>query len=259
MGKLAIAAGIMLMVGIVLAVTLPHARTTAFFAHCSQGWSHRTLADGEDENTIAGMKRAFTLGAPGVEVDVIYVPTEQLLTVISEEALTAGKNPTLSLREVLAAVPPNGRIWLDFWGLARLGEDETRRALEALEGDLHSTDTRQRVLVESQSAMHLQKVSALGLVTSLWINVRPYSDGLLARFADLARAATAFKSGSFSAVSIESGQYGEDVGWLFWKVPILLFTVNKRADFERLASKPNIRIILTDRAELFGQNCSATN
>lgn len=210
---------------------------------CRKVWVHRTLVEGFSENTVAGLRRAYAIGAYGVEIDVIFDERRDGLYVISEEALRSGVTPDLPLGTMLAAVPAGGQLWVDFWNLRDLSDGAASSAIERLAAELAVSNLSDRVVVESTSARRLGDLTARNVKGMLWVTVRR-SRSL--RILDLARAARDFHRSGASAVSMDYRDYDDLVAWLFARVPIHLFTVNDAALLDSLTRDTRVSVVLSD-------------
>ena len=229
---------------------LPHAAPSGdTFAGCRRLWSHRSLAAGTpapQENSVHGMQRAFDRGAGGVEVDVVYEPSTGRLFAQSGEFADAGEPLQLELRIMLQAIPDGGRVWLDFWTLHRLSDTDVGAAVAALKETVERAGMTDRVFVESTDVERLRRIREAGLQTSLWIEPPPVMEGHRDHLWGVLRAARAFRTGPFSAISLDYAGYSRLVGAVFGRVPILLFTVNDSTAARRFLADSRVRVILTD-------------
>jgi hypothetical protein len=213
---------------------------------CRKIWVHRTLVEGFAENTVTGLRRAYAMGARGVEIDVIFDEHRDGLFVISEEALRSGATPELELGTMLAAVPVGGQLWIDFWNLKELSGGAASSAIERLAAELALARLRDRVVVESTSARRLADLTARGVKGMLWVTVRRSRSQ---RIFDLARAAWDFHRSGASAVSMDYREYDDLVAWLFARVPIHLFTVNDATLLDALTKDTRVSVVLSDTLE----------
>ncbi len=243
--------------GALVYVLRPNPTVPVFYQGPSKAWSHRALSDGAPENSPQGLRRAFALGAPGVEIDVIYDARRNGLYVISEEAVAARLPAVLHLTEMLAAVPPHGLVWLDFWNLRTLSDTDAQRATDSLRTELETARMRDRAIVESVDPRRLGAVASLGMRTSLWLQITPTRAGRLAHVRDLLVAGMRFRSASFAAVSLDYMQYDRSVGFVFARVPIHLFTVNDPGTLCELTRDPRVKVILTDSLYFRATGCPA--
>jgi len=207
---------------------------------------------------LEGIRRAFELGAPGVEIDVIFDRERDGLYVISEEAYTAGDPVALGLSDMLAAVPLQRFIWLDFWNLKQLSAEDASHAMTRLRADLDTAKIRDRAIVESVSAEGLRLAAALAIRTSLWLEITPTRAGRLAHLRDLMDATLKFRAANASVISLDYVQYQESVGFVFSGVPIHLFTVNDPDRLRELSEDPRVKVILTDYLPVPIPGCQST-
>ena len=228
---------------------------TPFYQGYEKVWSHRSLSDGLPENSPQGLNRSFELGAPGVEIDIIYDVSSSCFYVISEEAFAAGNSLSLKLADMLNLIPPRKFIWLDFWNLKILPIEDARRATSRLRMELETAFLIERAIIESTDPVRLGLVASAGMRTILWINVRPGSDGRLSYLRDLIVSVIGFRSANFSAISLEYTQYDNLIGIVFSRVPIHLFTVNDPPTLLGLINDPRVKVILSDHLYFRGSDC----
>lgn len=233
----------------------PQAPTHIFYDGCSKVWSHRALSDGPKENTIDGMRRALELGAPGVEIDVIFDSKKSDFLVISEEYFVQGERSDLRLPEMLDAVPAHGFIWIDLWNLKVLPDDVLEFAAYKLADLLRLRGLLNRTIVESTSEDGLAKVADRGVATCLWLEIRPFERSRRGHVADAVRGAVAYHKANFSAVSMDYASYSVFVAAIFSAVPIHLFTVNESRILAKITEDPRIKIVLSDRP-LYARTCA---
>ncbi|WP_295802021.1 glycerophosphodiester phosphodiesterase [uncultured Microbulbifer sp.] len=219
---------------------------------CRKGWGHRGLVN-EDanirENTVASVRNAFTAGAAGVEVDILYDRESGRFIVSHDRPYQRDEDgEPLDLRSLFEQVGSGGYFWLDAKDLRELAPWVASDAVAQLAGLIRELGMRERVFVESRHALYLSWLAEQGIHTSLMIspNEHKYSRGVFR--ANLYLAKLAYTWGPFSAFSMNDYRYTAGVAEeLGVQVPVLVSTVNDRAAFQRFADSPAIAVVLTDR------------
>ena len=220
-----------------------------FFDSCSKVWSHRTLGGGAPENSIDGLVDVIRRGAGGVEIDIYYDQGSDKLYVQSEEFRDQGVPLTLSLPNLLSAIPPNALIWLDFWNLNKLPAVDAQKAIARLNKDVTGANFRDKVIVESKSATYLGQLRAANFYTSLWIELGKAATSPTEHPRYLARVMAArqkYDLAGASAISLDHLEYNKTVSTMFYDVPIHVFTINNEEEILKAIRDEHVKIILSD-------------
>ncbi len=234
-----------------LQFTRPH---PVFYTGCRKVWGHRGHPEPPAiaENTIASYRRAFDLGAAGVEMDVRYDP-ERREYFIGRYDRGAAPPPgqRLLLEDVFAAVGARGYFWLDIKTIGYLTPDQAQRAADDLAVLLQRYGLRERAIVESDAPDRLQFFARAGLHTSYWIfNVdeEAFPNTPWDLWWALVQVKRNYIRGGFSAISMDRRFYTPMVAWMLRGARIHLFTVNHLPDLRQLVANEQVRVILTDTA-----------
>lgn len=231
--------------GMELAYRMPH---PVFYTGCPKIWGHRGHPQPPDipENTIASFQQAFDLGAPGVEMDVVYLQ-EQRQFVIQRPDREYPRR--LTLEEVFEAVGTRGYFWLDIKTIRELTPEEAQQAARDLRALVDRFGLRERVIVESEDPNNLRSFVQAGLHTSYWIfniDETEFPSSPWRLFWTLQEIRWNYIRGGFSAISMDLRFYTPEVARSLKGARIHLFTVNDPATLRALAQRDEVRIILTD-------------
>ncbi len=225
-----------------------------FYTDCRKVWGHRGHPEPPDipENTIASYRRAFDLGAPGVEMDVRYDPQRGEYFIGRYDR---GQEPPpgqrLLLQQVLEAVGQRGYFWLDIKTIRYLSPDQARQAAHDLAALLDAYGARDRAIVESDRPENLAYFARAGLHTSYWIfnideDAFPRTPWGL--WWALVQVKENYIRGGFSAISMDRRFYTPMVAWMLYGARVHLFTVDDEASLRALVRRPQVRVILTNTA-----------
>ncbi len=225
------------------------ARGPTFYQGCSKVWGHRGHFQDPDihANTIASFRRAFDLGAAGVEMDVLYDPVRGRFWVGRYDET----GPRIPLEDVFQAVGDRGYFWLDLKTLRTLDARQARVLAMRLRALVDRYHLRERVIVESDHWQNLRAVRDAGLFTSFWIFNVDETDVPRAPWAYWKQVLTYqwhFIQGGFSAISLDERFYTRALAWALRGVPVHTFTVNDPSRMRALLADPNVRVVLSDQA-----------
>lgn len=133
---------------------------------CNKVWSARGVYDEwKDQNSIGSVKRAFAMGATGVEIDLRY-DTDLNKFIISHDLpynLKEGK--LLSLKALLDAVGDSGYYWLDYKNLRWLDAQQSQNAIARLNEITARGNLKSRIYVEGSDPLNLPLYREAGFHT----------------------------------------------------------------------------------------------
>ena len=231
--------------GLQVAFRLPH---PVFYTDCRKVWGHRGHPEpGIPENTLASFRHAFDLGAPGVEMDVVYLVDQDRFFIAREMAQV--NEQRLSLETVFAQLGHRGYFWLDIKSIRSLTPDQAQRAAATLRRLAERYRVTQRIIVESDHPQNLAFFSQAGLHTSYWIfNIEEEEapQSLRAWVEALMKVQRNYIRGRFSAISMDYHHYKPIVARFLQGARIHLFTVNDEALLRAFMLREDVRIVLTD-------------
>ncbi|NPA06719.1 MAG: hypothetical protein GXO54_04860 [Chloroflexi bacterium] len=232
------------------------ARGPTFYQGCYKVWGHRGYFQEPDiqANTIASFRRAFDLGAAGVEMDVLYDPVRGRFWVGRYDET----GPQTPLEDVFHALGDRGYFWLDLKTLRLLDARQARVLAMRLRALVDRYHVRERVIVESDHWQNLRAVREAGLFTSFWIFNVDERDVPRAPWAYWSQVLTYqwhFIQGGFSAISLDERFYTPALALALRGVPVHTFTVNDPSRMRALLADPNVRVILSDQAWYAWHTC----
>ena len=225
-----------------------------FYTDCRKVWGHRGHPEPPEipENTIASYRRAFDLGAPGVEMDVRYdAARREYFIGRYDHGDPPPEGQRLTLDDVFTAVGDRGYFWLDTKTIHYMTPEEARQAAEDMRALLDRYDLRQRAIIESDAPDNLAYFARAGLHTSYWIfNIDEdrFPQTFLGQWWAMMRVQKHYIDGGFSAVSLDKRFYTPTVAWMLRGARVHLFTSDDRNELEALAARDQVRVILTDTA-----------
>lgn len=219
-----------------------------FYVGCRKVWGHRGHPQPPEipENSIDSFRRAFDLGAAGVEMDVAYLPERREFLIHRPDREYARR---LTLQEVFQAVGNRGYFWLDIKTIRQLTPEQAQQAAQDLALLVDAFGLRKRVIVESDHPENLALFARQGLHTSYWIfniDEDAYPPPGLPRWRALWQVRENYIRGGFSAISMDYRMYRPEVARALWGARIHLFTVNDSQRLRDLVNRSQIRVVLTD-------------
>lgn len=223
-----------------------------FYTDCHKVWGHRGHPEPPKiiENTIPSFRRAFDLGAPGVEMDVRYDPQRHEYYIGRyDRGPDIPPEQRLTLPEIFAAVGDRGYFWLDTKTIHYMTPAEAQQAAQDMAQLLDRFGLRQRAIIESDTPENLAYFAQAGLHTSYWIfnideQAVPHTPWGL--WWTLVRIKRNYIRWGFSAISLDVRFYTPMVRWMLKDARIHLFTIDDLEDLHRWVKKDEVRVILTD-------------
>jgi hypothetical protein len=160
--------------------------TRPTYDSCHKIWAARGLYDfREEQNSVVAMKRAFSLGAQGAEVDFHY-DIDMNRFVISHDHPKKGEDGKyiypdkgegiLTLEDFLQAVGRGHYFWLDYKNLGKLSKEETKTAIDRLLEITDFDNIRERLYIEGSNPLLLEMYTNAGFRTILGIHPLPGSN-----------------------------------------------------------------------------------
>lgn len=223
-----------------------------FYTDCHKVWGHRGHPEPPEiiENTIPSYRRAFDLGAPGVEMDVRYDRNlHQYYIGRYDRGAPPPPDQRLTLDEVFAAVGDRGYFWLDTKTIHYMTPEEARQAAQDMAALLDKYGLRQRAIIESDTPSNLVYFARAGLHTSYWIfniDESAFPKTPWGLWWTLVRIKQNYIRGGFSAISLDVRFYKPLVAFMLRGARIHLFTVNAPEDLRLWVRRKEVRVILTD-------------
>lgn len=216
-------------------------------------WAHRGYHKNLQTNSIESFSEAFDRGARGVELDVFYDKDLKDFIVSHDYPYELHNDKLLTLEHVFSLLGNRGYFWVDFKQLDAVQDIDI--VVDKIANLLRRFNLTDRVIIESPYGLRLRKFSEKGLHTSYWIN--PSSSRLTFVIQDYGyRALIAFSN--FSAISMNYKKYNKYMKRNYSHLPIHLFTVNDRAELDRLVNICTVKVVLSDEDyySLKQQSCS---
>ena len=221
--------------------------STLSLENTPQVWAHKGYHKGITGNTIAAYKKAFEVGARGIELDTHFDTNLGKFVISHDFPYRRHEGKLLYLDDVFAALGKAGYFWLDF---KNLSSDNLEPAAAKMEELLDRYDLRKLVFIESWHKEDISRLSTMGFQTLFWIGPS-HEPGSLDHLLELHKIRSIIIRSNFSAVSgnFETlGRYADD---LLNDFPVFLFTVNKQLDIEKISKNPRVKVILTDNPEFY--------
>ena len=231
------------------------------YANCHKIWAARGLYHNYNEqNSIVSMKRAFTAGALGVEVDFFYdIKMERFI--ISHNKPTKGtdgnliytkKNGKLLTMEMLLQTLEEGHyFWFDYKNLDKLNREETKIAISRLLHITKMSTIRERIYIEGSNPLRLSMYTDAGFKTILGIHPLPESNLFSSIVMNGFKIAYYFTNITGLALpygKIDNPIYGDETEKSLGLIPTFLFHVpDNKLLLEKLVNKPNVRVLLVGR------------
>ncbi len=223
-----------------------------FYTDCRKVWGHRGHPEPPDipENTIASYRRAFDLGAPGVEMDVRYDPDRREYFIGRyDRGQAPPPGQRLLLQDVFAALGDRGYFWLDIKTIRYLNAAQAQQAAADMAALLDAYDLRERAIIESDRPSNLAYFAQAGLHTSYWvfnIDETTFPTTPWGQWWALVQVKRNYIQGGFSAISMDRRFYTPLVAWMLRGARIHLFTVDAIQELQSLTARPEVRVILTN-------------
>ena len=228
---------------------------------CHKVWVARGLyTTHSEQNSIVSMKRAFTEGASGVEVDLYYDVKMDRFIISHDKPVkdkegnliyTEKNGKLLTLDKLLQSVGEGHHFWLDYKNLDKLNVQETEHAIKRL---LHITSKgllRESLYIEGSNPFRLSMYTDAGFKTILGIHplresslfssivINGYKLGYY--FSNITGVALAYGS-------IDDPIYGEKTEKSLGAIPSFLFHVpDDKELLHTLVSKSAVRALLVGR------------
>jgi len=209
-------------------------------------WSHagyvKDSLDGV-KNSIQSFDKAQSLGAKGLEVDVIYDVSLKKFVVSHDFPYSRYDNKLLFLDSVFSKYQNNFVYWLDYKNLKDLKKEDVAESYERLEFIVQAQKLqKENVLIESVNVDNLSYFTDKGYYTSWWIN--PYKSkykSILRNF----KYRLYYTLGRYSSLSMRYTYY-ERVEEKLNNIPINLWTINDGDYYNSVKDNDRVKIILTD-------------
>ncbi len=220
-----------------------HRPHPVFYTDCHKVWAHR-------RNAIPLAERAFDQGAPGIEMDIRYdvARREFFIGRYDEPVPPPGKRVLLA--DIFARVGQRGYFWLDTKTIHRLTPAQAQQAAQDMRALLDRFGLRQRAIVESDRPSNLRYFAAAGIHTSYWIfniDETAFPKTPWALWWALVRIKQNYIRYGFSAISMDYRFYTPLVRWMLRGARIHLFTVDNPTTLQQLVSRPEVKVVLTNR------------
>jgi len=227
-------------------ISFSRLKVTPFYEGCQKVWGHAGYRQEYGANALPGYRKAFDLGATGVELDVRY-DTELGRFIVSHDFPYQEKDgKLLKLEDVLQELGGRGYFWLDFKNLKHMGKGEAEKAARRLLALIERHHLDNRVIVESKDPLNLAVLTRAGIPGSYWVNINTRRPGLETRLRVFSFKAM-FLYGGFAAFSMDYRDYTPYLRRTFRQVPVHLFTVNSEPEVLELMSNENVKVILSDK------------
>ena len=223
------------------------ARGSAFpFSSCLKVWGHRGYAATGGENSLKSVQSAFTRGAAGVEIDILFDRELDDFVVGHDRPYTLFDGKPLMLETVLSQHTGAGAFWLDAKDLRKLSPMAAHRATQRLATHIQRYELTERAFVESSNALYLSWLADQGIHTSFAIspNDQKYSVPVYKLHAAITKLAYVFAGAG--AISMSASRYTPVTAATFGKVAVLLSTVNDTGALQHLSEMPEVKVILSD-------------
>ncbi len=228
-------------------------------------WSTRGLVVGGTEsdwngtqNSVESIRRCFTHGAKGVEVDVFFDPEMGGFVVSHDRPYILKEGKLLMLKELLDAVGDDGLFWLDWKKLRHLEPEDFQSALDVLERLTAKGDLRERFYVEGEDPFRIRQARRAGFLTIFDTHPLPDSNLLSPLVTSFYKALYYF--GDHTVMGLEGGDpndlvHGPNSTRILRDVPLFVYHVpHDVTQMTELALQENVRVILPrdQTLDLFG-------
>lgn len=194
---------------------------------CHKVWTARGLyGDGIDQNSIESISTAFEQGAMGVEVDIRYDIELNDFIVSHDYPYNKKNGKILPLSELFDATGDDHYFWLDYKGLRRLDESQTREAIQRLFAISAKNGLSQRIYVEGEAPVNIFRYRKAGFHTIY--DTHPLSDSNFFTPFVITLYKMIFYFGDHSVMGMEYGEidnpvYGTTTRKLLSNVPVFLY------------------------------------
>ncbi|MFQ5543184.1 MAG: hypothetical protein ACE5FY_02390 [Nitrospiria bacterium] len=222
------------------------------YEDCHKIWSARGLyVSRVEQNSIESVKRAFSRGARGVEIDLFFdLQLKQF--VISHDLPYRLKNGALlSLESLLDETGEGGYFWLDFKHLSRLNSGEVEEALLRLKTITAKNNLKEKIYVEGENPLNLSLFRKAGFKTIL--DVRPLPDHYFFSSVLMNVFKAVYYFGDFTVMGMQYGGlntpiYGPDAKKTLRDVPVFLYHVPVDEPLLKgLSALQQVRVLLAGR------------
>ncbi len=229
---------------------------------CHKIWAARGLYETrEEQNSIVAMRRAFSLGAHGAEVDFHY-DIEMDRFIISHDHPKKGVDGTyiypkkgeglLTLEIFLKALAKGHYFWLDFKNLDKLSVEQTKTAIARL---LEITDfdaVRERLYIEGSNPLRLAMYTDAGFRTILGIHPLPGSNPFSSMVINGYKLAYYFKNITALAMAygknVDDPIYDETARKNLKDIPVFIFhTPDDEPTLRTLMAINEVRVVLVGK------------
>ncbi len=225
---------------------------------CNKIWSSRGVYNTKSEqNSLKSFRKAFDLGANGIEVD-FYYDVEMDRFIVSHSKPKRLENGTLqyslkdgkllTLEEVFNKVGEDKYFWLDYKNLDRISSEQTLKAISRLKHISKIHNIKNRLYIEGSNPIKLSSYTKAGFFTILGIHPLPLSHFFRAASVDLYKIAYGFFD--ISAIAMP---YGTIVDSIYTKktfdnIPVFLFHVpDNKVLISKLLADRRIKVMLVGR------------
>jgi len=208
-----------------------------------QVWAHRGYHERAPENSLDALRAAFSGGAPGVELDLHYLPESSTFLVAHDAPQGASDGDALRLREVFDALGPAGYFWLD---LKNLTPENVETVVPRLVEVVTEAGVADLVFVEVSGLGVARAMTGAGLRT-IYSVVNPYRLGLLARWRTWLYYSVVAATTDIEGWSVEATLVDRPFLARFGRRPLFVYTVNEREEVERWLDTEPIAVVLSDR------------
>lgn len=240
---------------------LRQATRNAIYSDCHKVWSSRGFYENrKEQNSLAAINRAFSLGAKGVEIDFYYdVKSDRFI--VSHDKPKKGKDgeliyqekegKILTLASVFDQIPSSQHFWLDYKNLDRLDEGATQSAIKRMQFITEQTGFKQQVYIEGSNPIILANYTRAGFHTILGIHPLPQGNWLSGLSISIYKLAYYFND--ITALAMPYGElnnptYSEHAGDALSSIPLFVFHVPvNRALIQSLLENDDVNVLLVGR------------
>jgi hypothetical protein len=223
------------------AVAIKYKTSTLDLENTPQIWAHRGYRKGLPENSLDAFRKAFEVGATGVELDAHFDQVRDRFLITHDAPHKIQKTQLISLADVFKSLGKAGYYWIDLKNLSTENLEQVSGRLRHL---LDKHDLKKLVFIESQNGDNLSQLSKRGFQTIFWLAYN-WEPGSLTHLGELHRRRGVLLKSDFSAISCSYATFVKYADTMA-NYPVFIFTVNQRADLEKFRQNSRIKVILTN-------------
>jgi hypothetical protein len=216
-----------------------------FFSSCNYVWKHKT-------NNPVLMRNAFSQGANGVEIDVMYDDLSEKFFVSRNRPYDLYLGELIDIEHMFSIVQKNQYVWVDLKDADKI--IDSRKAATELKRIIDKYNLTKQVIVESTYAWPLKKLRDLGVYTSYWTSFNRKQVGNFRYFFKDNLRKIKLRLGRFDVMSMPYYHYTNDFKEGYKNFPSYIFTVNELSDLKEYAKDSQVKVVLSDLDDIAHAN-----